>query len=141
MKVFCSTQHPSEVQHLVARMLKRPDAFVTVECRRMGGGFGGKESQAAQWACLAALAASLTGRPAKMRLDRDDDMIATGKRHDFVVEWQAGYDRRGVLDAVDVRFASRCGCSADLSLGVNDRTMFHADHSHFFRRCASIRGR
>jgi xanthine dehydrogenase large subunit len=132
MKVFCSTQHPSEVQHLVARMLKRPDAFVTVECRRMGGGFGGKESQAAQWACLAALAASLTGRPAKMRLDRDDDMIATGKRHDFVVEWQAGHDGRGVLDAVDVRFASRCGCSADLSLGVNDRTMFHADNAYFY---------
>jgi xanthine dehydrogenase large subunit len=132
MKVYCSTQHPTEVQHLVARMLKRPDAFVTVECRRMGGGFGGKESQAAQWACLAALAAAKTGRPAKMRLDRDDDMIATGKRHDFLVEWQASHDGRGVLDAVDVRFAGRCGYSADLSLGVNDRTMFHADNSYFY---------
>ncbi len=90
MKVFCSTQHPSEVQHLVARMLKRPDALVVCECRRMGGGFGGKESQAGQWACLATLAAHVTGRPAKIRLDRDDDMIATGKRHDFLAEWQVG---------------------------------------------------
>jgi xanthine dehydrogenase large subunit len=132
MKVFCSTQHPSEVQHLVARMLKRPDALVVCECRRMGGGFGGKESQAGQWACLAALAAHVTGRPAKMRLDRDDDMIATGKRHDFLVEWQVAHDERGVLEAVDVTLAGRCGYSVDLSIGVNDRAMFHADNSYFY---------
>jgi len=132
MKVFCSTQHPSEVQHLVARMLKRPDAHVVCECRRMGGGFGGKESQAGQWACLAALAAQITGRPAKMRLDRDDDMIATGKRHDFLVEWQVAHDDRGVLEAVDVTLAGRCGYSADLSLGINDRAMFHTDNSYFY---------
>jgi xanthine dehydrogenase large subunit len=132
MKVLCSTQHPSEVQHLVARMLKKPDAHVVCECRRMGGGFGGKESQAGQWACLAALAAYLTGRPAKMRLDRDDDFILTGKRHDFSVRWKAGIDGKGRIEAVDVTFASRCGYSADLSLGVNDRTMFHADNSYFY---------
>jgi xanthine dehydrogenase large subunit len=132
MRVHCSTQHPSEVQHLVARMLGRADALVVCECRRMGGGFGGKESQAAQWACIAALAAARLGRPVKMRLDRDDDMAATGKRHDFLVEWQAAHDGKGVLQAVDVTFASRCGCSADLSLGVNDRTMFHADNSYFY---------
>ncbi|MCB1460651.1 MAG: xanthine dehydrogenase molybdopterin binding subunit, partial [Nitratireductor sp.] len=132
MKVLCSTQHPSEVQHLVARMLARPEAMIVCECRRMGGGFGGKESQAGQWACLAALAAHVTGRPCKIRLDRDDDMVATGKRHDFAVEWQAAHDEKGVLEAVDVTFNSRCGYSADLSLGVNDRTMFHADNSYFY---------
>lgn len=132
MRVICSTQHPSEVQHLVARTLQRPDAMVVCECRRMGGGFGGKESQAGQWACLAAIAAHVTGRPAKMRLDRDDDMAATGKRHDFRVDWNAAHDDKGVLEAVDVTFAARCGYSADLSLGVNDRTMFHADNSYFY---------
>lgn len=132
MHVHCSTQHPTEIQHLVARMLGRADALIVCECRRMGGAFGGKESQAAQWACLAALAAERTGRPCKMRLDRDDDMIATGKRHDFRVEWRAAHGPDGVLTAVDVDFAGRCGCSADLSLGVNDRTMFHADNAYFY---------
>ncbi len=132
IKVHCSTQHPTEVQHLVAKMLKVPDAAIICECRRMGGGFGGKESQAAQWACLAALASHVTGKPCKMRLDRDVDMVSTGKRHDFVVDYAAGFDDRGVLDAVDVNFASRCGISADLSLGVNDRTMFHADNSYYY---------
>jgi xanthine dehydrogenase large subunit len=135
MRVLCSTQHPSEVQHLVARMLGIADAMIVCECRRMGGGFGGKESQAGQWACLAALAAHITGRPAKLRLDRDDDMIATGKRHDFRVDWSAGYDDKGVLTGVDVDFAGRCGYSADLSLGVNDRTMFHADNSYYYPQC------
>ena len=132
MLVYSSTQHPSEVQHSVARMLGVPEARVTCECRRMGGGFGGKESQAAQWAALAALAAQVTGRPVKCRLDRDDDMIMTGKRHDFRVTYAAGYDKRGRLSAVDVAFLARCGYSADLSQGVNDRTMFHADNSYFY---------
>ena len=83
MLVHCSTQHPSECQHLIAKVLKVPDASVTIEVRRMGGAFGGKETQAAQWAAIAALAARLTGRPCKIRLDRDDDMCLTGKRHDF----------------------------------------------------------
>ncbi len=130
--VLSSTQHPTEVQHIIAKMLKVADARITCECRRMGGGFGGKESQAAQWAALAALAAHVTGRPAKCRLDRDDDMIMTGKRHDFRVNYEAGYDRTGRLTAVDVEFLSRCGCSADLSLGVNDRTLFHADNAYFY---------
>ena len=132
MRVCSSTQHPSEVQDLVARMLDVPDAAVVCECRRMGGAFGGKESQAAQWACLAALAAHVTGRPAKLRLDRDDDMAMTGKRHDFRVDWRCGFDREGVLAGVEVEFNGRCGCSADLSLGVNDRTMFHADNAYFY---------
>jgi xanthine dehydrogenase large subunit len=98
----------------------------------MGGAFGGKESQAAQWACLAALAARLTGRPAKMRLDRDDDMILTGKRHDYRVDYELGFDGEGRLGGVNAEFASRCGYSADLSLGVNDRAMFHADNAYFY---------
>ena len=132
MRVCSSTQHPTEVQNLVARMLGVSDAAVVCECRRMGGAFGGKESQAAQWACLAALAAHVTGRPAKLRLDRDDDMAMTGKRHDFRVDWRCGFDREGVLAGVDVEFNGRCGCSADLSLGVNDRTMFHADNAYYY---------
>ncbi len=132
MTVYSSTQHPTEVQHLIARMLDVPMAKVTCECRRMGGAFGGKESQAAQWAALAALAARATGRPAKCRLDRDEDMIMTGKRHDFRVNYEAGFDRTGRVTAVDVEFLSRCGYSADLSGPVNDRTMFHADNAYFY---------
>ena len=113
-------------------MLAVPDAAVTCECRRMGGGFGGKESQAAQWACLAALATHVTGRPAKCRLDRDEDMIMTGKRHDFRISSEAGFDDDGRVTAVNVEFDARCGCSADLSQGVNDRTMFHADNAYFY---------
>ena len=132
MRVLSSTQHPSEVQNLVAHMLGVPGAAVVCECRRMGGAFGGKESQAAQWACLAALAACVTGRPAKVRLDRDDDMTMTGKRHDFRVDWRCGFDGDGVLEGVDVEFNGRCGYSADLSLGVNDRAMFHADNAYHY---------
>jgi xanthine dehydrogenase large subunit len=130
--VHCSTQHPSEVQFLIAHMLHLPAALVTVECRRMGGAFGGKESQAAQWACLAALAARLTGHPAKCRLDRDEDMMLTGKRHDFRVDYTAGFDAKGRVTAVDVDFLARCGYSADLSNAICDRTMFHADNAYFY---------
>jgi xanthine dehydrogenase large subunit len=130
--IHCSTQHPSEVQHLVAHMLHIPSAMVTTECRRMGGAFGGKESQAAQWACLAALAAHVTGRPAKCRLDRDEDMIMTGKRHDFRVDYKAGFDAKGRLRGVDASFLARCGYSADLSNAICDRTMFHADNAYFY---------
>ena len=132
MFLHSSTQHPSDVQRLVARMLGVPLARVVCECRRMGGGFGGKESQAAQWACLAALAAHVTARPAKVCLDRDDDMIMTGKRHDFRVAYRFGTDDEGRLTGVDVDFDARCGCSADLSLGVVDRTMFHADNAYHY---------
>jgi len=128
--VRSSTQHPTEVQHVVARVLGLPDAMVTCECRRMGGGFGGKESQATQWAVIAALAARVTGRPVKFRLDRDDDMIMTGKRHDFRVDWAAGFDDDGRLMAVEADFLARCGYSADLSQGVVDRTLFHADNAY-----------
>ena len=132
MTVFSSTQHPTEVQHCVAKMLKIADAFVTCECRRMGGGFGGKESQAAQWAALAALGAHVTHRPVKCRLDRDDDMIMTGKRHDMRIDYGFAHDKSGRLTAVDASLLSRCGYSADLSLGVNDRAMFHSDNAYYY---------
>ncbi|MHB2167848.1 xanthine dehydrogenase molybdopterin binding subunit [Alsobacter sp. R-9] len=129
--VYSSTQHPTEVQHVCARVLGIPDALVTAEVRRMGGGFGGKESQATQWAALAALAAVATKRPCKLRLDRDDDMALTGKRHDFRVDWSVGFDGEGRIAGTTLDLLARCGCSADLSQGVVDRTMFHADSSYF----------
>ncbi|MEI6642101.1 MAG: xanthine dehydrogenase molybdopterin binding subunit [Novosphingobium sp.] len=129
--VVSSSQHPSEVQHLVAHLLGRPSADVTVEVRRMGGAFGGKESQAALFAAAAALVTHHTGRPAKFRCDRDDDMIVTGKRHDFEVDYEVGHDAEGRLGAVRLRFGGRCGATMDLSPGINDRTMFHADNCYF----------
>ncbi|MHA1549050.1 MAG: molybdopterin cofactor-binding domain-containing protein, partial [Alphaproteobacteria bacterium] len=140
MLVHSSTQHPSEVQNVVAHVLGLQDKDVVVETRRMGGGFGGKESQATQWAALAALGAWRTGRPCKMRLDRDDDMIMTGKRHDFRIDYEAGCSRDGSLRAVMTTLAARCGHSEDLSLGVIDRAMFHADNAYFYP-AVSIRSR
>ena len=132
MLVHSSTQHPTEIQHCVAAMLGVDDAKITAECRRMGGGFGGKESQASQWAALAALASFKTGRPAKCRLDRDDDMIMTGKRHDFQVVYHASFDKTARISAVDVNLMARCGYSADLSNAICDRAMFHADNAYFY---------
>jgi len=129
--VYSSTQHPSEVQHIVARVLALPDSFVTCRVRRMGGGFGGKETQATQWAVIAALAARVTGKPCKLRLDRDADMAMTGKRHDFAVAYEVGYERDGRIRAVNLDLDARCGCSADVSTGVVDRAMFHADNAYF----------
>jgi len=131
MHVYSSTQHPSEVQAIIANMLKLPHAAVTVEVRRMGGGFGGKETQAAQWASLAALAAWLTGRPCKLRLDRDDDMNMTGKRHDFRADYHVAFDETGNIRSYEVTLASRCGYSADLSSAVNDRAMYHSDNAYY----------
>jgi len=129
--VYSSTQHPDEVQHLVAHATGRSAKDVVCICRRMGGAFGGKESQAATIACIAAVMATHTGRSCKLRLDRDVDMIMTGKRHDFVIDYDAGFDDDGRLLGVNFTFASRCGISADLSGPVNDRTMFHCDNAYF----------
>jgi len=131
MLIYSSSQHPSELQHVIAHMLDKPAAAITVEVRRMGGAFGGKETQAAQWAALAALGAHVTDRPCKLRLDRDDDMIMTGKRHDFRADYQIGFDDSGQITAFDVSLASCCGFSADLSGAINDRAMFHADNGYF----------
>jgi len=129
--VYSSTQHPDEVQRMVAHATRRESKDVVCICRRMGGAFGGKESQAATIACIAALMTVKTGRACKLRLDRDVDMIMTGKRHDFVIDYDVGFDDTGRIQGVDFMFASRCGISADLSGPVNDRTMFHCDNAYF----------
>ncbi len=130
MHVIASTQHPTEVQHKVAHALGVPQALVRVECRRMGGGFGGKESQGNALAVAAAVVAQATGRPCKMRYDRDDDFRITGKRHDFRIDYRAGFDRDGRILGVDFRHLVRCGWSLDLSLPVADRAMLHSDNAY-----------
>ncbi|WP_343617217.1 xanthine dehydrogenase molybdopterin binding subunit [Novosphingobium sp.] len=128
--LHASTQHPSEVQHLVAHLLHLNSADVTVEVRRMGGGFGGKETQPALFAAAAALVTHHTGRPAKFRADRDDDMEITGKRHDFHIDYDVGFDAAGRIAGLRLTLASRCGWSTDLSPAINDRAMFHADNCY-----------
>jgi xanthine dehydrogenase large subunit len=129
--VYSSTQHPSEVQHLIADMLGLPSNAVTVEVRRMGGAFGGKETQAALPAAIAALAAASLRRPVKLCLDRDDDMVLTGKRHDFEIDYEVGFDDEGRLEGIEFVQSARCGYSTDLSLAICDRAMFHADNAYF----------
>ncbi|BBP43887.1 xanthine dehydrogenase molybdopterin binding subunit [Thiosulfativibrio zosterae] len=131
LKIYSSTQHPTEVQHCCAKVLGLPDHAIQVEVRRMGGGFGGKESQPALFASIAALVTHHTGKPAKLRLDRDDDMTLTGKRHDYVISYDVGFDDTGRIRAIQFEAASRCGMSADLSGSINDRTMFHLDNGYY----------
>ena len=138
MLVVSSTQHPTEVQHLVAHALGRRSHEVSVHCRRMGGGFGGKESQAALIACAAAVAAVRTGRPVKVRLDRDDDMVITGKRHEFLADYDAGFDAEGRILALSIMMASRCGYSLDLSSAVNDRALCHVDNAYFLEHLSVV---
>ena len=132
MLIQTSTQHPSEAQHMVAQVLGVPSHSVTVQVRRLGGGFGGKESQMSIFCVVAALGARKFGRPVKIRPDRDDDMEATGKRHDFVVEYEVGFDDDGHIEAVEGDFVARCGFAADLSGPVTDRALFHADNAYFY---------
>lgn len=132
MTINVSTQHPSEVQHMVAHALKVPSHSVVVNVRRMGGGFGGKETQMNLFACVAAIAARRWKRAVKIRPDRDDDMIATGKRHDFVVDYEVGFDDTGKIRAVQGDWYARCGFSSDLSGPVTDRALFHADNAYFY---------
>jgi xanthine dehydrogenase large subunit len=130
MVIHASTQHPTEVQYKVADAIGRPMHAVRVETRRMGGGFGGKESQANALAVACAVAAMATGRPCKMRYDRDDDMVITGKRHEFRITYRAGFDGEGRLRGVEFVQYARCGWSQDLSLPVADRAMLHADNAY-----------
>lgn len=130
MVVHSSTQHPTEVQHKVAHALHLPMSAVRVEVRRMGGGFGGKESQGNALAIACAVAARLTGRPARMRYDRDDDMVITGKRHDLRIRYRAGVDDQGRILGLEFTHLFRCGWSQDLSLPVADRAMLHADNCY-----------
>ena len=136
MKVFCSTQHPSEMQHLVAHALHRPAHAVQVECRRMGGGFGGKESQSALFACVAAVAAARLNRPVKLRVDRDDDFLITGRRHCFHYEAEIGYDDDGRILGAEITMVSRAGHSADLSGPVMTRALCHFDNAYWLPHVA-----
>ena len=130
MVVHASTQHPTEIQHKVAHALHLPMHAVRVETRRMGGGFGGKESQGNALAIACAVVAAATGRPAKMRYDRDDDFMITGKRHDFRIAYSAGFDETGVIRGIEFEHYTRCGWAQDLSLPVADRAMLHADNAY-----------
>jgi len=131
MQVHSATQHPGEVQLQVANALGLDAKDVVVECRRMGGGFGGKESQPGQIAALAAIAARRVGRPVKLRLDRDTDMIMTGKRHDFRFDYEVGFDDDGRILGLRMQHAVRAGHSADLSGAIADRALFHADNAYY----------
>ncbi len=130
MLVHSSTQHPTEIQHKVSHALGLPMNAVRVETRRMGGGFGGKESQGNALAVACAVIAAQTGQPCKMRYDRDDDMVITGKRHDFRINYSAGYDGSGKIIGIQFTQYARCGWSQDLSLPVADRAMLHADNAY-----------
>ena len=130
MVVHSSTQHPTEIQHKVAEALNIAQHAVRVEVRRMGGGFGGKESQGNALAVACAMAASFTGRPCKMRYDRDDDFIITGKRHDCRIDYDVGFDDMGRIQALEFTHYFRCGWALDLSLPVADRAMLHADNAY-----------
>lgn len=136
MKLLCSTQHPSEMQHLVAHALGRPTHAVQVECRRMGGGFGGKESQSALFACVAAVAAARLKRPVKLRLDRDDDFLVTGRRHCFHYRMEVGHDDEGRILGAEVTMVSRAGHSADLSGPVMTRALCHFDNAYWLPHVA-----
>jgi xanthine dehydrogenase large subunit len=131
VSVWSSTQHPSEVQALVAEALGWGRSRVTVECPRMGGGFGGKETQAAQWACLAAIAAVRTGRPVKVWLDRDTDMSVTGRRHPFHSRYRVGFDDHGQILALDASLYADAGWATDLSISILDRALFHMDNGYW----------
>jgi xanthine dehydrogenase large subunit len=130
MEVHSSTQHPSEIQHKVADALGLHMNDIRVVVRRMGGGFGGKESQGNALAIACAVAAERTGRACRMRYDRDDDMVITGKRHDFRIDYEVGFDGDGRIRAIDVTQLARCGWSLDLSLAVADRAMLHSDNAY-----------
>jgi xanthine dehydrogenase large subunit len=129
--IHSSSQHPGEVQHWVAHALGVEAHAVKVECRRMGGGFGGKETQAGHVAVWAALAARKFGHPVKLRLDRDDDFMVTGKRHPFAYDYEVGFDDTGVVTGLKLMLAANCGFSADLSGPVADRAVFHVDNAYY----------
>ena len=130
-KVFSSTQHPSETQQIIAKMLKQKSNTITVETRRIGGGFGGKETQSFIFAAICTLLAKKTKHPVKLRMDRDDDIIITGKRHDFYSEYEVGFDELGIIKGLKLKLASRCGVSPDLSGAINERALLHIDNAYY----------
>ncbi len=129
--VFSSTQHPSETQQIIAKMLKQKSNSINVIVRRIGGGFGGKETQSFIFAAICTLLAKKTKHPVKLRMDRDDDIIITGKRHDFYSEYEVGFDELGVIEGINIKLASRCGISPDLSGAINARALLHIDNAYY----------
>jgi xanthine dehydrogenase large subunit len=130
-KVFSKTQHPSETQQIIAKMLNQKSNTITVETRRLGGSFGGTETQSFIFAAICTLLAKKTKRAVKLRMDRDDDIIITGKRHDFYSEYEVGFDELGVIKGLKLKLASRCGISPDLSEAINDRALLHIDNAYY----------
>ncbi len=130
-KIFSSTQHPSETQQIIAKMLNQKNNTITVETRRIGGGFGGKETQSFIFAAICTLLAKKTKQPVKLIMDRDDDIIITGKRHDFYSEYEVGFDELGVIKGLKLKLASRCGVSPDLSEAINERALLHIDNAYY----------
>ncbi|MDC1476186.1 xanthine dehydrogenase molybdopterin binding subunit [Pelagibacteraceae bacterium] len=130
-KIFSSTQHPSETQQIIAKMLNQKSNTITVETRRIGGGFGGKETQSFIFAAICTLLAKKTKQPVKLRMDRDDDIIITGKRHDFYSEYEVGFDELGIIKGLKLKLASRCGSSPDLSGAINERALLHIDNAYY----------
>ena len=130
-KVFSSTQHPSETQQIIAKVLNQKSNTITVETRRIGGGFGGKETQSFIFAAVCTLLAKKTKHPVKLRMDRDDDIIITGKRHDFYSDYEVGFDKLGVIKGLNLKLASRCGTSPDLSGAINERALLHIDNAYY----------
>ena len=137
--IYSSNQNPTETQHLVAEVLSLSMADIKVETRRMGGGFGGKETQAAPWACIAAIFAQRTNKTVKCRLGREADMRMTGKRHPFKHEYTVGFDKTGKIEGVDYQIAAACGYSPDLSDAIVDRALFHCDNAYYLKN-ATING-
>ena len=129
--IYSSTQHPSETQKIIADMLKQESNSITVKVRRIGGGFGGKETQSFIFAAICTLLARKTKSPIKLRIDRDDDIIITGKRHDFYSEYKVGFNNKGIIEGLKIVLASRCGISPDLSSAINDRALFHIDNTYY----------
>ena len=123
--VLSSTQHPTEVQHGVSNVLKLPSAKIDCKTRRLGGGFGGKESQATIFAAISALGAHLLNKPVKLRLDRFTDMTVSGKRHDFKVLYDVGFKDDGKINAIDIKLLSNGGNVLDLSGPVMTRALTH----------------
>jgi len=130
-KIFSSTQHPSETQQIIAKMLNQKSNTIVVETRRIGGGFGGKETQSFIFAAICTLLAKKTKHPVKLKMDRDDDIIITGKRHDFYSEYEIGFDELGVIKGLKLKLASRCGSSPDLSGAINERALLHIDNAYY----------
>ena len=129
--IYSSTQHPSETQQIVAKVLKQKFNSINVKVRRIGGGFGGKETQSFLFAAISSIAAKKLNKPVKLRIDRDDDMIMTGKRHQFEFDYEVGFSNDGKIKGLKILMASNCGITADLSGAINDRAIYHIDNAYY----------